>query len=96
MSASWSYQYGKYTGISYGCGVYHELYYYVAPYNCGGASNCPTSPFSYSYPTVNNAFINLTPHGTWIASGPWFYEAFLVNYASLTSSIGGTSFNYSY
>jgi hypothetical protein len=97
MSATWSYQYGKYVDVSYGCGSNPDWFYYVSPYNCGGAINCPTSPYSYSYPSVNNAFINLTPHGTWIVSnGPWFSDAFLVYSATLNSTIGGLAFNYVY
>lgn len=97
VNTSWTYEYGQYSDVTSGCGSNPQwLNWPPGPYNCGGAVNCPTSPFSYSYPTVNNLFINLVPHGIWYAgSGPWFSDAENVH-GSLTSNMGGVPFNFSY
>lgn len=97
LNTSWAYQFGKYVDVSYGCGSNTGWFYQVPSYQCSGASNCPTSPYNYTYPTVNNAYINLTPHGSWFAgSGPWFSDAFMVYNATVNATLGNIGYQYNY
>jgi hypothetical protein len=97
VNTTWTYEYGRYSDVTTGCGSNPQWYNWpFGAYNCGGATNCPDPPFSYSYPTVNNVYINLKPHGIWYSgSGPWFSDAMNVH-GTFSSNLGGTSFNFSY
>lgn len=95
MNASWEYIFGQYTDVSYGCGSSYDWFTQVPAYQCSGAQNCPTSPYNYTYPTVNNVFINLTPHGSWFSgTGPWFSHAFNVYNVNLTATLGDIGYQY--
>ncbi len=101
MSASWSYEYRDYsydTGITYGCGLYDVVKRNDLPaYSCSGNPSymCPTSPHSYSAPSVNNLYHSLTPHGVWSSSPKFFSDAFTVN-GTLTAYIDGIRFAYTW
>lgn len=93
---SWSYDYSRYTDDL--CGLNKQVFYSVGTYNCT-VSPCPTSPHSASYPTVNNGFFNMTPHGNWEASGPlwpngygYFADAFDIYNGTLSSHYHGWTF----
>jgi hypothetical protein len=83
FNASWSYSYRSYVCdpyFTYGCGIYDcELSNFPA-YSCTPNPDymCPTSPYSGSWNSVNNAFINLTPHGIWESYPKFFSDAIRV------------------
>ncbi len=84
FTASWSYTYSDYSYdpyISYGCGLYETEKNYVPAYSCTANSSfmCPTSPHTAYYPSVNNAYISLTPHGVWASGSKFFSDAFTVH-----------------
>jgi len=100
FSATWTYGYRSYACDPYiesGCGLYDCEYNYVPAYSCTGNPSymCPTSPYSAYYPSVNNAFINLTPHGVWSSSPKYFSDAFTVH-GLLNATIGGIIFSYNW
>lgn len=100
INASWTYSYRDYSSdsyISYGCGLYDCEKNYVSSYSCTSNPSylCPTSPHSAYYPSVNNAFINLTPHGIWSSSPKNFSDAFTVH-GVLSATIDGKIFNYNW
>ena len=101
FNAEWDYQYSDYSCdpyITQGCGVYYCPKYFVPAYSCTANPSyiCPTSPHSAYYPSVNNAFINLTPHGIWSSSPIWFADPFMVTHCTFTSTIDGKTFNYTW
>lgn len=95
FTATWNYRYAKHN-VQSGCGTgAHTDYYYVEPYECGiQGVNCATSPYTKSFSGVNNAYINITPHGGWQASGAYYYEAFKVYYMNLDATFGGIGFDH--
>ncbi len=100
FNAEWDYQYFDYScdpNITAGCGVYSCPKSYVPAYSCTGTSYmCPTSPHSAYYSSVNNAFINLTPHGLWSSSPKWFADPFMVTHCSFSGTIAGHTFTYNW
>jgi len=100
FNANWSYTYRNYSCdpyITYGCGLYDCQFNYVPAYSCTGNPSymCPTSPHSAYYPGVNNAYLNLTPHGIWSSSPKFFSDAFTVH-GNLSATIDGKSFYHSW
>jgi len=101
FNATWEYEYYDFSCdpfITQGCGVYNCPKHYVPAYSCTAEPSyiCPTSPHSAYYPTVNNAFLPLTPHGIWKSSPTWFYDPFMVTHCSFSSIIDGKSFTYNW
>jgi hypothetical protein len=100
FNATWGYSFRSYACdpyIEYGCGLYDCEYNYVPAYSCTANPSymCPTSPHSAYYPSVNNAFINLTPHGVWSSSPKYFSDAFTVH-GSLNATIANKDFFYNW
>ncbi len=98
----WAYSYTRYTDNL--CGLYKQEFHYVAPYSCtpNPSYMCPTSPHFASYPSVNNAFLNHTPHGNWSADGTpdgdgygYFADAFDAN-GLLVATFNGTGWDIFY
>lgn len=100
FNAEWDYQYYDYScdNSPGGCGVYYCPKSFVPAYSCAPDPSyiCPTSPHSAYYPSVNNAFINLTPHGIWSSSSKWFADPFMVIHCSFSGTIGGRTFTYNW
>ena len=101
FNAEWYYEYKDYSCDPYvtqGCGVYNCAKHYVPAYSCTANPSyvCPTSPHSAYYPSVNNAFLPLTPHGVWRSSPIWFYEPFMVRQCTFIGTIDGKTFTYSW
>lgn len=101
FNATWDYEYKDYSCdpyITQGCGVYYCAKHYVPAYSCTANPSymCPTSPHSAYHPSVNNAFINLTPHGIWSSSPKWFADPFMVTHCSFSAIIDGKSFTYNW
>lgn len=101
FNAEWWYEYRDFSCdpfITQGCGVYHCAKHYVPAYSCTANPSyiCPTSPHSAYYPSVNNAFLPLTPHGIWKSSPTWFYDPFMVTQCTFSGTIDGKTFTYSW
>jgi hypothetical protein len=100
FNASWHYSYRDYSCDPYiesGCGLYDCEKSYVPAYSCTANPSymCPTSPYTGYFPSVNNAYINLTPHGVWSSGPKYFSDAFTVN-GNLSATIDGKSFNFNW
>ena len=101
FNATWSYQYMQYNydpNYPYPCTLYSHAVDNVPAYSCTANPSymCPTSPHSAYYPSVNNAFINLTPHGFWQLSQTWFSDPFIVSHCSFSGTIDGVGFSYNW
>jgi hypothetical protein len=101
FNVTWDYEYMQYNydpNYPYPCTLYSHAEFYVPEYSCTANPSyvCPTSPHSAYYPSVNNAYLNLTPHGTWQLSPTWFSDPFMVTHCTFTSTIDGEEFNYTW
>ena len=101
FNAEWWYEYRDYScdpPYNQNCGLYSCPKYFVPAYSCTANPSyiCPTSPHSAYYPAVNNAFLNLTPHGIWSSSPIYFADPFMVTQCTFTSTIDGKYFDYSW
>jgi hypothetical protein len=101
FDATWDYEYMQYDydpDYPYPCTLYSHAVFYVPEYSCTANPSyiCPTSPYSAYYPSVNNAYLNLTPHGVWQLSPTWFSDPFMVTHCTFTSTIDGKAFNYTW
>lgn len=94
----WRAQYNYDPNYPYPCTLYSHAVDNVPAYSCTANPSyiCPTSPHSAYYPSVNNAYINLTPHGVWQLSTTWFSDPFMVTNCTFSSTIDGKVFNYTW
>lgn len=84
FSADWYYDYRVFTNVTYGCGLYDNNNSYLPSGN-------RTSPINNeNIGGVNNAFIELTPHGVWRAS-PVFFSRPISVHGTITWSLGPLS-----
>ena len=101
FNATWDYQYLQHDydpNYPYPCTMYSHVVDNVPAYSCAPNPSyiCPTSPHSGYYPSVNNAYLNLTPHGVWQLSAYWFADPFMVKHCTFTSTIDGKNFNFTW
>jgi hypothetical protein len=89
FSADWYSHYWVFTNVTYGCGLYDTSYPYVSSGN-------RTSPISNeNIGGVNNAFINLTPHGVYRSSPVFFSRPFTVS-GTITCTLGPLTKTYTW
>ena len=88
-SANWYYTYWKYIDVTFGCGLYDNNYNIVP-------SGFRGSPIvNENFGGVNNAFIELQPHGVWRASPIFFSRPYSVN-GSVTCTLGPLTKTYTW
>ncbi|MFA5816249.1 MAG: hypothetical protein WC865_11565 [Bacteroidales bacterium] len=88
VSSTWSYRYENYTCdpyITFGCGIY-----YCEHVNDSGMD----SPYSNSWPSVNNLYVNLIPTGIWSGTY-WFHSAFW-SQGYFSGNFAGNTFYYTW